>query len=75
MAGEVEVMMPEVIGTRIAKLMNDNGISRKELAALCEVTEMTVSLWVRGERIPSDPMKLKISQMLHRSVKFIFYTP
>ena len=75
MAGEVDVMLPDVIGARITKLMAENGLKRSDVAQFCGVTDQTVWFWMRGERIPSDDMKLKLSKLLKRTVKFIFYTP
>lgn len=75
MASEVDVMMPDVMGARITKLMNEYKLTKTDVAKYCDVTEQVVWYWMRGERIPSDANKIKLSKLLHRTVKFIFFTP
>lgn len=59
------------VGERLRALRGSRSLD--EVAnALC-VTPMAVSLWERGERIPSDDMKIKIAAYFKRSITFIFF--
>ena len=59
------------VGERLRELRGSRSL--EEVAnALC-VTPMAVSLWERGERIPSDDMKIKIAAYFKRSITFIFF--
>jgi len=67
--------MPDskTIGKRIATLRERKKLTQTQLAELLEVGPSTVRMWESGERIPRDEMKVKLSKVLGRSVKFIFF--
>jgi len=67
--------MPDnkTIGKRIATLRERKKLTQTQLAELLEVGPSTVRMWESGERIPRDEMKVKLSKLLGRSVKFIFF--
>lgn len=65
-------MNREEIGKRLRALRG--GRSLEEVAKALGVTPMAVSLWERGERIPSDNLKIKIATYYRRSVTTIFFT-
>jgi len=67
--------MPDnkTIGKRIAALRERKKLTQTQLAELLEVGPSTVRMWESGERIPRDEMKVKLSKLLGRSVKFIFF--
>lgn len=67
--------MPDnkTIGKRIAQLREKKKLTQTQLAELLEVGASTVRMWETGERIPRDEMKVKLSKLLGRSVKYIFF--
>lgn len=64
-------MNREEIGKRLRALRGSRSL--EEVAKALDVTPMAVSLWERGERIPSDDFKIKIAAYYRRSVTFIFF--
>ena len=65
--------MPDrtVIGKRLRDLRGSR--TQEEVAKALGVTVMAVSLWERGERVPSDDIKVKIANYYKRSVSTIFF--
>lgn len=65
--------MPDrtVIGKRLRELRGSRSLA--EVAKALEVSEVAVSLWERGERMPSDDRKVKIANYYKRSVNSIFF--
>ena len=65
--------MPDraVVGERLRTLRGSRTLS--EVSEALGVSEMAVSLWERGERTPSDDMKVKIAAYFKRSVMSIFF--
>jgi DNA-binding XRE family transcriptional regulator len=61
----------EEIGKRLRTLRGSRSLD--EVAKALNVTPMAVSLWERGERVPSDDLKIKIAAYYKRSVTFIFF--
>lgn len=61
----------EEVGKRLRTLRGSRSL--EEVASALGVTPMAVSLWERGERIPSDDLKIKIAAYFKRSVTFIFF--
>jgi len=59
------------VGQRLRTLRGDKTLD--EVATALGVTSMAVSLWERGERIPSDDMKIKIAAFYNTSVTYIFF--
>lgn len=64
-------MNREEIGKRLRTLRGSRSL--EDVSKALGVTPMAVSLWERGERIPSDDLKIKIAAYYKRSVTFIFY--
>ena len=65
--------MKETFGQRLARIRKKKGLTQAQLARLIGVGTSTVTMWEIGERIPRDEMKVKLSEQLGRSVKFIFF--
>lgn len=61
----------EKIGQRLKKLRGSRSL--EDVANALEVTPMAVSLWERGERMPSDNMKVKIAAYYKKSVMALFF--
>ncbi len=65
-------MDKKAIGTKLRELRGDK--TQEEVAKALGVTEMAISYWERGVRIPSDPLKVKIAQYYGKTVQAIFFT-
>lgn len=65
--------MPDrvLVGQRLRALRGARTLD--EVGEALGVTGMAVSLWERGERMPSDEMKVKIAAYYKRSVMSIFF--
>ena len=59
------------IGQRLKALRGSRSL--EDVANALEVTPMAVSLWERGERMPSDDMKVKIAAYYKKSVMALFF--
>lgn len=59
------------IGERLKKLRGNRSL--EEVASALGVSAMAVSLWERGERTPSDDLKVKIATYYKRTVMSIFF--
>ena len=59
------------IGQRLKTLRGSRSL--EDVANALEVTSMAVSLWERGERMPSDDMKVKIAAYYKKSVMALFF--
>lgn len=61
----------KIIGERLRKLRGNRTLD--EVGEALGVSSMAVSLWERGERTPSDDMKVKIAAFYKRTVMSIFF--
>lgn len=61
----------KAVGERLKVLRGTKTL--KQVAVDLNVSEMAISLWERGERIPNDDMKIKIAQYYNQSVAHIFF--
>jgi transcriptional regulator with XRE-family HTH domain len=59
------------VGKRLRKLRGSRTLD--EVGEGLGVTGMAVSLWERGERMPSDEMKVKIAAYYKKSVMSLFF--
>ena len=59
------------IGTRLQKLLQEKDISQRELSEIIGVTDVTVSRYVRGERVPKADIATKIAQALGTTTDYI----
>ena len=59
------------IGKRLRRLRGSRTLD--EVARSLNVSVSTLSAWERGERIPSDTMKMKISLYYKRPVTSLFF--
>lgn len=64
-------MNRQEIGKRLRELRGSRTLD--DVAKALNVTPMAVSLWERGERIPSDDIKIKIAAFYQESVTAIFF--
>lgn len=65
--------MPDrtVVGERLRILRGDKTLEK--VGNDLGVSSMAVSLWERGERIPSDVMKVKIANYYGQTVMALFF--
>ena len=59
------------VGQRLKTLRGSRTL--EEVGEALGVSSMAVSLWERGERVPSDAMKVAIAAYYKKSVMAIFY--
>ena len=59
------------IGERLKQLRGSR--SQKEVADACDVTDMAISLYESGERIPRDEIKVRLAKYFKESVEAIFF--
>jgi len=59
------------VGQRLKALRGSRTL--EEVAKALDVSSMAVSLWERGERTPSDAMKVAIAHYYKKSVTVIFF--
>ena len=57
------------IGERILQRLHKKGMAQFELANACGITEVTLSRYLRGIRIPKGPLISKIARVLDCSVE------
>lgn len=68
---EVQRLDSKKIGARLRALRGER--SQKEVADAVGVTDMAISLYENGERIPRDEIKRAIAKFFGVSVECIFY--
>lgn len=59
------------IGERLRKLRGNR--SQREVADACGITDMAISLYESGERIPRDETKIALAKFYETSVEAIFF--
>ncbi len=57
--------MNETLGDRISNLLEKNGMTQRELAERVGVTEVSMSRYIKGGRIPKGPIIANIALALH----------
>ena len=64
--------MGSEFGNRLAECLKDFDMTQRELSKKLEVSEVTVSRWVSGERVPNYATVNKIAEVFDISVKFLY---
>lgn len=59
------------LGTRISDLLDQQGLSQRELADKVGVTEVSMSRYIKGERTPKGPIIANIAKVLHTSSDYL----
>ena len=59
------------LGTRISDLLEQQGLSQRELADRIGVTEVSMSRYIKGERTPKGPIIANIAKVLHTTSDFL----
>lgn len=63
--------MSKELGTKIQNLMQRSGLTQKQLAELVNVTEVSMSRYISGERDPSVETLANIATALHTTTDFL----
>lgn len=63
--------MSNIIGERITELLEKKGMKQKELAERVGVTEVTISRYVTGERIPHPDIIIKMAEVLESTTDYL----
>lgn len=53
---------------RVTNKMSDSGLNQKELAVLADMSEATISRYLKGTRTPSISAIINISKVLNMSI-------
>ena len=59
------------IGKRIEEILQSNGISQRELADKCKITEVSMSRYIRGQRVPKATVIATIADALNVSADYL----
>lgn len=62
----------QTIGERLRALRGNR--TQKEVGDAIGVTAMAISFYERGERVPTDDMKVALAQYFSSTVEAIFFT-
>ncbi len=63
--------MNNTLGERISELLEKNGMTQRELADLVGVTEVSMSRYIKGGRIPRGPIIANIALALHTTTDYL----
>lgn len=63
--------MDNIIGTRICERLGALNMSQRELASACQMTEVSISRYISGERIPKATALHKIAKVLQVDADFL----
>ncbi len=59
------------LGPRISDLLNQQGVSQRELANKVGVTEVSMSRYIKGDRTPKGPILANIARALHTTTEYL----
>ena len=63
--------MKNILGERISELISQKGITQRELASMVHVTDVSMSRYVKGERIPKGPIIANIAKALNTTSDYL----
>lgn len=64
----------EIFITRLGQVIKEKGLTQRELASKVGVTEVSMSRYIKGERVPSGPIVVNIAKELGISVDYLVGT-
>lgn len=67
-----KIVDAQVIGERLRALRGTR--TQKEVSDAIGVTNMAISQYERGERIPADDIKIALAQYFNSTVEDLFFT-
>ena len=59
------------MGGRIASTMNKLGMTQRELAQKCHITEVSMSRYINNSRMPKGPIVVEIAKALNVSADYL----
>ena len=59
------------LGGRIAELLNQLNMTQRELADKVHVTEVSMSRYIKGNRVPKGPIIANIATALHTTTDYL----
>ena len=68
---EEQNMAQNIIGERIAGLLREQGKTQKELAEQVGTTEVSISRYIKGDRVPKGPILVNIAKALHTTTDYL----
>lgn len=60
-----------ILGSRIKSLRESSNLNQKELAAILNVSNTTLSQYENGQRIPSDEVKIKLADHFNVTTDYL----
>ena len=60
-----------VLHDHLKQAINSKCITQRQLAVLCDTTEVSVSRWVNGKRVPDADMLSKLCKVLDVSADYL----
>ena len=63
--------MENILGERISDLLQKNGLTQRELAEKVKVTEVSMSRYIKGDRMPKGPVIANIATVLHTTSDYL----
>ena len=60
-----------IIGKRIAGLLRKQGKTQRELAEQVGTTEVSMSRYIKGDRVPKGPVLANIAKALHTTTDYL----
>ena len=68
---EEQNMANNIIGERIAGLLREQGKTQRELAEQVGTTEVSMSRYIKGDRVPKGPILANIAKALHTTTDYL----
>lgn len=68
-----EILNNLTAGEKIQLLRKKKGLTQTELARLVSVSPAAISMYESNTRVPTDPVKVKLADVLGRTVGYIFF--
>ena len=62
----------EAMAKKLRKLRGNR--SRQEVADACNISVSALAMYERGERMPKDEIKVRLSTYYNRTINHIFFT-
>ena len=63
--------MSKTLGGRISELLEKLGMTQRELAETVGVTEVSMSRYIKGDRVPKGPIIANIALALHTTTDYL----
>ena len=63
--------MNNTLGGRIAELLSQLNMTQRELAEKVDVTEVSMSRYIKGDRVPKGPVIANIATALHTTTDYL----